>query len=743
MARKDANSPLRVLRIFAVKNLTRKGAKAQRVFWACFFLVLNQLVLNQSLAWGQSSSGYRVVVNSNDDGARVADDVITLREAIEIVNGTLPIDNLSPQEKNQIESVNSPSIIAFNLNAGQTTIQLKSILPALSSTNLIIDGTTQLGYINNQGDNTLPTTVNSISKPIVSITAADGKEILRGLTVVADGVTIKGLNIYGFTKSHGFTASLPSADIFIASKDIDNHSNPPKNVVIEDNWLGITLNEEMPSKTSAFGVSVFNAIDTVIKHNRISFHDGSGIITGYRAEGMQVISNQLTANGLAGIPDGIRLDGIVNKSQIKSNLICANDGSGVFLFKPQGSVEIRGNKIQFNGRRYRRSAVYLMGNGHQVIDNQIYNQSGSGVVVAAYPDNGAIGKGASSQNIIQNNRFSYLEGMSIDLNAVHNLGVTDFQNGDGPNPQRNSENRRLDTANGAINTPQFLSHEFFEKDISDKGTSTVGIDGIAEAGSLVDIYKVDGDSQNRILSEPLGSVTTDAKGKFSLEVSNLKPGDRIGAIATHPKYGTSEPAFPSIIKSLSGGETQNPTPTQEFTNQIPECLTAAAPPTPEPTPDPAPETPTPDPTPETPPDPAPETPPEVIKLKVPRDIHFALDKDFVSKPSAVVLDKIVAVMKQYPTIIIELQGHTDARASDTYNQDLAFRRARNTRNYLIKKGIASERMTIRSLGERKLKTPGANKLQHAQNRRVEVIFKDVRGVEITFEQQDRDLQIEP
>jgi outer membrane protein OmpA-like peptidoglycan-associated protein len=726
--------------------MTRKDAKTQRVSntqssLGVLGVLAVQIILAQQVAWGQSSSGYRVIVNSNSDGQIQADDVITFREAIEIVNGTLPVDKLSPGEKNQVEEVNSSSTITFNLNAGQTTIQLQSILPPLNNKNLVIDGRTQLGYINNQGNqgnDALPTTVNSISKPIVSITPANGKEILRGLTVVADSVTIKGLNIYGFTKSHGFTASLPPADIFIGSNDIDNHTNPPKNVVIEDNWLGITLNEEMPSTTSAFGVSVFNAVDTVIKHNRISFHDGSAIITGYRAEGMQVISNQLTANGLAGIPDGIRLDGIINKAQIKSNLICANDGSGVFLFKPQGSVEIRANKIQFNGRRYRRSAVYLMGNGHQVIDNEIYNQSGSGVVVAAYPDNGAIAKGASNQNIIQNNRFSYLEGMSIDLNAVHNLGVQDFQNGDGPNPQRNSENRRTDTANAAINTPKFLSPEFF-----DKGLSTVGVDGIAEPGSLVDIYKVSGDSQNRILSEPLGSITTDAKGKFSLEVNNLKTGDRISAIATHPKYGTSEPAFPAVIKSLSSPETENITENpaaQEFTNEIPECLTAAQPPTPEPTPEPP--TPEPEPTPE-PPTPEPEpTPPEVIKLRVPKDVHFALDKDYISNTSAVVLDKIASVLKQYPTIIIELQGHTDARASDAYNKDLAFRRARNTRNYLIKKGIAAERMTIRSFGERQLKTPGANKLQHAQNRRVEVIFKDVRGVEIIFEPQQEDLQIE-
>jgi len=52
-------------------------------------------------------------------------------------------------------------------------------------------------------------------------------------------------------------------------------------------------------------------------------------------------------------------------------------------------------------------------------------------------------------------------------------------------------------------------------------------------------------------------------------------------------------------------------------------------------------------------------------------------------------------------------------------------------------------MTLRSFGERKLKTPGRDRVQHAYNRRVEVMFFDIRGVEIILESQDEDLQIEP
>jgi hypothetical protein len=112
-------------------------------------------------------------------------------------------------------------------------------------------------------------------------------------------------------------------------------------------------------------------------------------------------------------------------------LICGNDGSGVYLFKPEGSAQINDNQITYNGRRFRRAGVYLMGDDHQVNNNQISNQTGPGVVVAAYPK--------SDRNIILGNRFNNLEGLSIDLVAQENVNVQAYQRGDGPNPLRNSK----------------------------------------------------------------------------------------------------------------------------------------------------------------------------------------------------------------------------------------------------------------------------------------------------------------
>jgi outer membrane protein OmpA-like peptidoglycan-associated protein len=693
----------------------------------------------QPLQNSQAKTSLRVVVNSNQDGAIGRDNALTLREAIALVNGQLSVEQLSEAEKALVKPLepNTASRIEFNLPTSQTTIRLQDMLPPLASPGLVVDGTTQPGYEATRS----ATAEIAIPIPVVVITPAPDQQILRGLTIVADGVTVRGLSLYGFTERRGATLSTPPADIFIAhplpppdisqqqspNQDFpfDESDVPPKNVVIEQNWLGIPPDERMPENPSAFGVSVFNSLGTTIRRNRIANHEGSGIITSVQAKNLLVIENIIVGNGIAGMPDAIRLEGVINDSQITANLICGNDGSGVYLFKPKGAVQIRDNLITFNGRRLRRAAVYLMGDDNQVIDNQIGYQTGPGVVVTSYPK--------SDRNIIEKNRFTGLEGLSIDLNTQQNVESIDFQRGDGPNPPRNSPNRRKETGNSAINAPQFLSSEFFILG------SQVKLFGKAEPGSTVEIYRVreNTDIPYGPLSEPLTTVAADEQGQFSVAVNNLRPGDKLSAIASHPQYGTSEPALNAIVKSpdstiqasnlqpfkpstLSPSQPSNPNP-----SVLPQCTTPPSPPAPPPAP----------------PELAP--PPTQLRLRVPRNIHFALDQSTISPTSAAVLDQIAAVLRSYPFLTVEIQGHTDPRASDAYNQALGNRRSLSARNYLLRQGIAPERMTIRSLGEKQRRTTGSDRLDYARDRRVEFIFKDTRGLEIIFETQEEDLQLEP
>jgi outer membrane protein OmpA-like peptidoglycan-associated protein len=683
--------------------------------WAGFSAAIAQTQPTSQSSNKSTFPSLQIRVNSNADGQIMPDDRLTLREAIAVANGTLKLEKLSAAERDNITpSTLTGSQIQFALPPDQTTILLTEALPAIAAPNLLIDGTSQAGYNSKSFAREV-----DIPTPIVAITPADNVTILRGLAIAADRVTIRGLSIYGFNALHTNTTTTPPADIFIShllpppdtteqqqpakySPFYEDGNIPPKGVVIEANWLGIPPTGDMSLRRSAFGVSIFNGVETIVRRNRIGNHQGSGIITSVSAIGSQILDNAIVGNGIAGMPDAIRLEGKIDKLLVRSNLICGNDGSAIFLFKPEGAIKIDQNVISGNGRGLRRAAVYLMGNDHVVSNNRILHQAGSGVAIAAFPK--------SDRNLIRNNQFATLEGMSIDLLAQRNTEAFDFRSGDGVNNQRNSYYRRVDTANGAINAPIFLAPEFYLVN------GKVGIDGTADVGSEIDLYRVsEANTLYGPLSEFLTTVKVDDKGKFAVSLDNLKAGDTISAIATDPEYGTSEPAHNARIAELGAPLKAIVPATPNLSNRI-VCLTpplALTPP-----------------------------PPSQIVLRVPRNIHFALDQDEVSPASAKVLDQIVEVLQQYETIAIDLEGHTDPRAGDSYNLDLGLRRARAARNYLLRRGVAPERMTIRTFGERQRLTQGSSIVDFARDRRVEVIFQDVRGIEIKFENQEDDLQLE-
>ncbi|MEL6928343.1 MAG: right-handed parallel beta-helix repeat-containing protein, partial [Cyanobacteria bacterium J06600_6] len=329
---------------------------------------------------------YRIVVNSDRDEIN-ADGSLTLREAIEIANNTLTWDDLSHAEQEQVTTIYQwdASRIEFDFSE-PVTIELTSLLPPLISPGLIIDGTSHPDY----DPNSSPTAEIAIPIPVVAITPAPNQSIFRGLTISGDRITVKGLSIYGFSQSHQPTETTPGADIVVGSRlplnntDLKPYlpSQPPLNVDILDNWLGLPADESLSTIPSSFGVWLFDGENTRIQGNRIYYHGGSGILTSVDARGMQIRENIIVGNGLTGMPHAIYLEGKIDDSEIADNLVCGNDGSGVYLFKPEGSIQINRNQIKYNGRRVPSAAIYLIGNDHSVIDNQISWQTGTGVTIA-------------------------------------------------------------------------------------------------------------------------------------------------------------------------------------------------------------------------------------------------------------------------------------------------------------------------------------------------------------------------
>lgn len=107
-------------------------------------------------------------------------------------------------------------------------------------------------------------------------------------------------------------------------------------------------------------------------------------------------------------------------------------------------------------------------------------------------------------------------------------------------------------------------------------------------------------------------------------------------------------------------------------------------------------------------------------------IHFDFDKSNIRPDARVELEKVLAVLEQYPTLRLAIRSHTDSRGSDSYNQRLSQRRARSTYDYLVGRGIASNRLTYEGLGERELLNNCSDgvpcsEAEHQRNRRSEFI----------------------
>ena len=92
---------------------------------------------------------------------------------------------------------------------------------------------------------------------------------------------------------------------------------------------------------------------------------------------------------------------------------------------------------------------------------------------------------------------------------------------------------------------------------------------------------------------------------------------------------------------------------------------------------------------------------EKNKVFVLKNIYFGYDSANIRPESARELDKLVEVLNDNPEIKIEMSSHTDSIGSIEFNINLSQRRAAATVNYLIKQGIAPERLVAKGYGESK------------------------------------------
>tara|TARA_B110000008_G_scaffold106137_1_gene109046 strand:+ start:220 stop:2187 length:1968 start_codon:yes stop_codon:yes gene_type:complete len=106
-------------------------------------------------------------------------------------------------------------------------------------------------------------------------------------------------------------------------------------------------------------------------------------------------------------------------------------------------------------------------------------------------------------------------------------------------------------------------------------------------------------------------------------------------------------------------------------------------------------------------------------------IYFDFDMFNITNQAAFELDKLVAIMKKYPEMVISAESHTDSRGPSSYNKLLSDKRAKSTAQYVVSKGISEERISGIGKGEEDPEIDcesGCSKDDHAKNRRSEFII---------------------
>jgi VWFA-related protein len=104
------------------------------------------------------------------------------------------------------------------------------------------------------------------------------------------------------------------------------------------------------------------------------------------------------------------------------------------------------------------------------------------------------------------------------------------------------------------------------------------------------------------------------------------------------------------------------------------------------------------------------------------NIEFDYDKATIRPESMPRVREIADVMKNYPTIRLEIRGHTDDKGSDDYNQRLSEQRARAVADALQEMGVGSTRLTVRGYGESRPLVPNDSDENRRRNRRTEFVI---------------------
>lgn len=113
-----------------------------------------------------------------------------------------------------------------------------------------------------------------------------------------------------------------------------------------------------------------------------------------------------------------------------------------------------------------------------------------------------------------------------------------------------------------------------------------------------------------------------------------------------------------------------------------------------------------------------------LKLDIPSDLSFDSGRYDIKPALHAVLDRFATTLNQNPVTTVRVVGHTDNAGSDAINNPLSVNRAAATRDYLVSRGVAGNRIAIDGRGSREPIADNATAAGKARNRRVEIFVAE-------------------
>ena len=111
---------------------------------------------------------------------------------------------------------------------------------------------------------------------------------------------------------------------------------------------------------------------------------------------------------------------------------------------------------------------------------------------------------------------------------------------------------------------------------------------------------------------------------------------------------------------------------------------------------------------------------DVLTATFKSEVMFDFDSATLKPGGFVELQRVADVLRRYPETTIVVEGHTDSRGSDAYNQVLSEKRAQAVRTAMVEAGVAAERIEAVGYGESR---PISS--DDAVNRRVSITIRPI------------------